>query len=84
MPRPHEAVADAIRTARAIVAHEGAALAAAAHGADEAALEAAGRDLASRIAQAILDAEREAAERLAGLRDADAPALAGTGFRLTA
>ncbi|MGF3024017.1 hypothetical protein ACQVP2_14460 [Methylobacterium aquaticum] len=63
MPRPYEAVADAVRTARAIVMQEGAALAAAARSGTDATLEAASRDLVSRIAQAILDAETEAMAR---------------------
>ncbi|TGE02281.1 hypothetical protein [Methylobacterium nonmethylotrophicum] len=63
MPRPYEAVADAIRTARAIVMQEGSALAAAARGGDDAALDAASCDLVSRIAQAILDAENDALAR---------------------
>ncbi|AWN45189.1 hypothetical protein DK419_01635 [Methylobacterium terrae] len=63
MPRPYEAVADAIRIARAIVMHEGSALAAAARTGNDAALDAASCDLVSRIAQAILDAENEAMAR---------------------
>lgn len=63
MPRPYEAVADAIRTARAIVMQEGSALAAAARTGNDAALDAASCDLVSRIAQAILDAENEALAR---------------------
>jgi len=63
MPRPYESVADAVRTARAIVMQEGSALAAAARGGDDAALEAASCDLVSRIAQAILDAENDAMAR---------------------
>ncbi|OAS19418.1 hypothetical protein [Methylobacterium platani] len=63
MPRPYEAVADAVRTARAIVMQEGTALAAAVRAGDDAAIEAASCDLVSRIAQAILDAENEAMGR---------------------
>ncbi|WP_288582105.1 hypothetical protein [uncultured Methylobacterium sp.] len=63
MPRPYEAVADAIRTARSIVLQEGSALAVAARTGDDAALDAASCDLVSRIAQAILDAEQEAMAR---------------------
>ncbi|MCF4127821.1 hypothetical protein [Methylobacterium sp. SyP6R] len=63
MPRPYEAVADAIRTARTIVMQEGSALAAAARAGNDAALEAASCDLVSRIAQAILDAENDAMAR---------------------
>ncbi|MEH3144616.1 MAG: hypothetical protein PGN34_04555 [Methylobacterium frigidaeris] len=65
MPRPREAVADAIRTARIIVMEEGTALASAASGHDQTALDAACRNLTTRIAQAILDAERETSERAA-------------------
>ncbi|GJD50285.1 hypothetical protein OPKNFCMD_3024 [Methylobacterium crusticola] len=60
MPRPHEPHADAIRTARTIVAHEGARLAEAARGAAEQAIEDARHDLIVRIAQAIVDAEEAA------------------------
>ncbi len=63
MPRPYEAVADAVRTARTIVMQEGAALAAAARAGSDAALDAASCDLVSRIAQAILDAENDAMAR---------------------
>ncbi|MGE7417668.1 hypothetical protein [Methylobacterium tarhaniae] len=63
MPRPYETVADAVRTARAIVMQEGSALAVAARAGDDAALDAASCDLVSRIAQAILDAESEAMAR---------------------
>ncbi|KMO32157.1 hypothetical protein VQ03_26485 [Methylobacterium tarhaniae] len=63
MPRPYETVADAVRTARAIVMQEGSALAVAAQAGDDAALDAASCDLVSRIAQAILDAETEAMAR---------------------
>lgn len=58
-------MADALRIAREIVLHEGAELALAARGAEEAAIDEAGARLATRIAQAILDAERDSAERLA-------------------
>ncbi|TNC09897.1 hypothetical protein FF100_25235 [Methylobacterium terricola] len=63
MPRPYEAVADAVRIARAIVMQEGTALAVAARAGDDAAVDAASCDLVSRIAQAILDAENEAMAR---------------------
>ncbi|KMO42489.1 hypothetical protein VQ02_03035 [Methylobacterium variabile] len=63
MPRPYEAVADAVRTARAIVMQEGSALAVAARAGNDAAVEAASCDLVSRIAQAILDAEHETLAR---------------------
>ncbi|WP_298951260.1 hypothetical protein [uncultured Methylobacterium sp.] len=71
MPRPREAVADAVRTARIIVMEEGAALSAAASSGDPGAVDAAGRNLATRIAQAILDAERDAVERVALAWDED-------------
>jgi hypothetical protein len=60
MTRPREPVADAYRIARSIVLEEGGALAFAARGADEAVIEEAGARLACRIAEAILDAERNA------------------------
>lgn len=63
MPRPYEALADAVRTARAIVMQEGTALAVAARSGNEAAIDAASCDLVSRIAQAILDAENDAMAR---------------------
>ncbi|AWB21455.1 hypothetical protein DA075_11435 [Methylobacterium currus] len=63
MPRPYEAVADAVRIARAIVMQEGSAVAAAARAGNDAALDAASCDLVSRIAQAILDAEHDAMAR---------------------
>lgn len=65
MSRPREPLADAMRLARAIVADDGAVLAHAARGADEAAVEAACHRLTLRIAQALVDAEREAVERMA-------------------
>lgn len=64
MSRPREPLADAMRLARAIVAEEGTALAHAARGADASALESACHRLAQRIALALVDAEREAAERI--------------------
>jgi hypothetical protein len=67
--RPREPLADAMRLARAIVATEGAALAHAARGGDEAAIEAACHHLTLRIAQALADAEREASERLPDVVD---------------
>ncbi|MFH6783543.1 MULTISPECIES: hypothetical protein [Methylobacterium] len=70
MPRPYETVADAIRTARAIVMQEGSALAVAARAGDDAAVDAASCDLVSRIAQAILDAETEAMARALVASDA--------------
>ena len=62
MTRPKEPLADAYRIARAIVLEEGSALAFAARSADEAAIEEAGSKLACRIAEAILEAERDAVE----------------------
>lgn len=62
MTRPREPVADAYRIARSIVLEEGSGLAFAARGADEAAIEEAGARLACRIAEAILEAERQAAQ----------------------
>ncbi|MGX7706231.1 hypothetical protein [Methylobacterium sp. Gmos1] len=70
MPRPYEAVADAVRIARAIVMQEGSALAAAARAGNDAALDAASCDLVSRIAQAILDAEHETMARALVAADA--------------
>ncbi len=64
MSRPREPLADAVRLARAIVAEEGMALAHAARGADEAALEAACHRLTQRIALALAETEREVAERI--------------------
>ncbi|GJE00416.1 hypothetical protein [Methylobacterium isbiliense] len=63
MPRARQPFADAIRVARAIVALEGAALARAARARDPAAVEAAAQALACRIADALLEAEREAEAR---------------------
>ncbi|MET7247970.1 hypothetical protein ABZT49_31920 [Methylobacterium sp. EM32] len=70
MPRPYEAVADAIRIARTIVMQEGSALAAAARAGSDDALDAASCDLVSRIAQAILDAENDAMARALVAADA--------------
>ncbi len=61
MPRPREAVADAVRTARIIVTEEGAALAAAASSGDHRARSRPPAAISPpAIAQAILDAERDA------------------------
>lgn len=60
MTRPREPIADAYRTARAIVLEEGSTMAFAARRADEAAIEEAGAKLICRIAEAILEAERNA------------------------
>lgn len=67
MTRPREPLADALRTARDIVQDEGSALAFAARGADETAIEEAGARLAHRIAEAIVEAERHAAQQAADL-----------------
>ncbi|WP_407520463.1 hypothetical protein [Methylobacterium oryzisoli] len=69
MPRGPQPFADAIRVARAIVALEGAALARAARQRDPAAVEAAGHALACRIAEALLEADREATAREAASRE---------------
>ena len=71
MTRPREPIADAYRIARAIVHEEGSALAHAARGADERAIEDASALLVCRIAEAIVEAERNA------VHDASEAAAAG-------
>lgn len=85
MTRPREPIADAYRIARTIVREEGSALAVAARSADETAVEEAVSALACRIAEAILEAERDAlaegAEAAASGRPIDVDAYLRTFIR---